>query len=158
MKKRGKTGWELARKAKEPPPLLSLLAPVPQTSTGLPPIKLVGTGEEAVADMRAQRARDGGDELQPCRRSVQRERNGKLAIMERERERERERRRCLYLGEPWRRRLHVLVNRSTCGLVGWLWVGLSLLLAFSSFPFLFSIFFSGCMFSQMGMASPQLTL
>jgi hypothetical protein len=89
MKKRGKTGWELARKAKEPPPLLSLLAPVPQTSTGLPPIKLVGTGEEAVADMRAQRARDGGNELQPCRRSVQRERNGKLAIMERERERER---------------------------------------------------------------------
>jgi hypothetical protein len=82
-----------------------------------------------VADLRAQRARDGGEELQPCRRSVQRERNGKLAIMERERER----RRCLYLGEPWRRRLHVLVNRSTCGLVGWLWVGLSFLLAFSSF-------------------------
>jgi hypothetical protein len=44
-----------------------------------------------VADLRAQRARDGGEELQPCRRSVQRERNGKLAIMERERERERER-------------------------------------------------------------------
>jgi hypothetical protein len=41
-----------------------------------------------VADLRAQRARDGGEELQPCRRSVQRERNGKLAIMERERERE----------------------------------------------------------------------
>jgi hypothetical protein len=61
-KKRGKTGWELARKAKELPPLLSLVAPVPQTSTGLPPIKLVGTEEEAVPDLRAQR-------------------NGKLAII-----------------------------------------------------------------------------
>jgi hypothetical protein len=32
-------------------PLLSLLAPVPQTSTGLPLIKLVGTVEGAVADL-----------------------------------------------------------------------------------------------------------
>jgi hypothetical protein len=45
------TGWELTRKAKELPPLLSLLAPVPQTNTGLPLIKLVGTGEGAVADL-----------------------------------------------------------------------------------------------------------
>jgi hypothetical protein len=75
-KKRGKTGWVLARKAKE----LPLLALVPLASTGLPPIKVVGIGEGAVAvaDLIAQRARDGGEELQPRRRSIQRERNGKL--------------------------------------------------------------------------------
>jgi hypothetical protein len=61
-KKRGKMGWELTRKAKELPPLLSLLAPVPQTSTGLPLIKLVGTGEGAVADLTAQRARAGREQ------------------------------------------------------------------------------------------------
>jgi hypothetical protein len=50
-KKRGKTGWVLARKTKELPLLLSLLALVPLASTGLPPIKLVGIGEGAVADL-----------------------------------------------------------------------------------------------------------
>jgi hypothetical protein len=108
--------------------LLSLLPLMLQTSTGLPLIKLVGTGDGAVADLRMRRARDGGEVLQPCRQSVQRKRNGKLLWRER----------WCCLGEPWRRQLHVHVNRSTCGLV----VGCAFIPSSFLFSFFFSIFFS----------------
>jgi hypothetical protein len=45
-KKRGKTGWELTTKGKELLPLLSLLGLVPQTSTGLRPIKRASSARE----------------------------------------------------------------------------------------------------------------
>jgi hypothetical protein len=96
------------------------VALVPQTSTGLPLIKLVGT----VADLRAQRARDGVEELQPCRWGIQHERNGKLSWREGERER----------GSTAWESMCLLIGQH----VGWLWAGLSFLLAFSflfSFPY-----------------------
>jgi hypothetical protein len=83
-RREGKTGRELARKVKELPPLLSLLAPVPRTSTGLPLIKLVGTGEGAVADLRAQRARDGREELQPQAERPAREKQKAITGRERD--------------------------------------------------------------------------
>jgi hypothetical protein len=108
------------------PRLLSLLAPMLQTSTGLPLIKMVGTGNGAVTDLRTRRARDGGEVLQPCRQSVHRKRDGKLSWRERE------------VGAAWESHGE---DNSMCMLIGQR-VGCAFIPSSFLFSFFFSIFFS----------------